>query len=109
MRLNNNITQVQTVTTSVNLAAIDLATIDTFSMQLVLSANSSSDASFKLQVSNDGINYVDVAGSTIAAVANGTHMLHIARLDNLHVRGVFTATTGTIVGTLIWVFRQSNP
>jgi len=107
MRLDDNITQSQVVTANVNLATIAVNTVDTFSVQLTLSANSGSNAAFKIQGSNDGTNFGDITNMTLAATANGTAILSVPRLDVLYVRGVFTASAGTITAALTWVFRQA--
>lgn len=108
MRLDDNITQTQTVTTSnVNLAAIDLSTIDSFSVQIVSADASGSDAVLNLAVSNDGTNFDNLDGSSVDVSANGSHTFSVGRVDNLYVRAEVTASAGTVGLTLVWVLRQA--
>jgi len=60
---------------------------------------------FKLQESNDGVNYVDISGATVAVSAVGTKILTVKDVYADKVRAVYIATTGAVV---VNIFAQAK-
>ena len=107
MALDSIITQTATITTSnVNFDPVQMSTSDSCSLQIVRSGASSSDAVLNLAVSNDGVNYDDLSGSSIDISANGSDSFYVGPVNALYIRAEVVATTGTVAAVLTWVCRK---
>lgn len=100
--IKNTEAQSATVSSTQAFDTLNVGYNDGLSLQLVLTNNSSADISFKLQISNDDSNWVDLPGSTIAITANGSHMIEIEKVYAQYIRAYFTRTGGQIDAALTW-------
>lgn len=94
----------QSLTANVSSASVNLYTKFGYSLQ-VNNTGTALNGSYKLQMSNDNLNWVDVASSTQAVSAlSGTNSLmwNVADVNYLYARLVWTFTSGTGTATTLW-------
>lgn len=106
MSIKKIVTQSASVETSQAYEALNIQDIESLSLQLNLSDNSSADIEFKIQVSNDNTNYVDYPGSVIAITADGNHMVEIENISTNYIRVYFTRTGGSITAEVVYSLKQ---
>lgn len=77
------------------LDAIDISRHYGYSVQCVVKNKAPAiSAVLKLQCSNDGSNFSDIASATLTIADNGIQMLNLASLNYRFVRSIITYTSG---------------
>lgn len=108
MNLVEKTESIGTVTAAINSAALDASGGESLSAQVVVTGSSSpTGASVKLQHSNDGSNWSDVAAATnITADGN----ICIAKIDPeyRHYRAAFAISTGSFVASIKWLVKGNG-
>lgn len=72
------------------------------SCQVVYTSGGAFDWTLKLQGSNDGVNFADIAGSSVNVTANGTHLYDVGNPNYKILRVVATPTSGTVTFVLTY-------
>jgi len=82
--------------------SLGMIKIDGFAVQINVTAASSPIFEFKLQVSNDDTNWIDLPLSTISITANDNHMIEVTEVNYNYMRCYVTRTSGSAtVATII--------
>jgi hypothetical protein len=77
------------------LDAMDISRHYGYSIQCVVANKVTAiSAALKLQCSNDGTSFSDIASATLTIADNGVQMLNLAALNYRFVRAVITYTSG---------------
>lgn len=101
------VTQSATIDSTQNFEAIGLKNVDSFSVQLNLSSNSSMNGTFQVAVSNDGTNFANHPDmSALTVNANGNHMYVFDVAPFEYVRAQFTRASGSIVASVIYCLKD---
>lgn len=83
-------------TATYNSPAIDIQSFKGYSVQANITAGGAITGTFKLQCTNDGTNWVDVADSERSITAVGVLMLNVAEAYYDKFRAVYISTSGAI-------------
>ncbi len=95
--ISSKLINAQDASVNITSAGVDLGNITHYSFEGVFSS-ATLNGNFKLQVSNDDVNYIDLAGASDTITSGGSSLINISDAGYRYVRCVWTATSGT--GTL---------
>jgi hypothetical protein len=92
---------------SINLvtAGVDLGNITNYSFAAAFSSGTLA-GTFKLQVSNDGTNYVDLSGATDTIAAGAYSVINVSEAGYRYVRASWTNTGGSGNITVTFIGKE---
>lgn len=100
------VTDSRSITATVNLDSVELYKCSEYSVQLNITNSSSADIEFKVQVSNDNTNFVDLTDSELAITADVIHLLEVVAVSYKFMRVTFTRTSGSFTAETIVSIKE---
>lgn len=104
---SKTLTPAVTAATSISATGgVDLGDITTYSFYALFSGSNVA-GTFKLQVSNDGTNYVDLSGATSSISASGDAIINATDAGYRYVRHNWAFSSGTGNITVIFCAKEA--